>query len=149
MWLKCKRPRPGRAFIRLRPAITSLFTLGILAGCGGAEEIASGALAIPNDYYGAIAINKINGAGRITSNYSSQFKANEDAKKNPDCEGNCEVVVEFSTGQCAALAIADNLTFGWASDSNQTSAKLKALNECTIRNGRNCSVKLSECNSDG
>ena len=124
---------------------TALFVAALVAtlmtACGGGE-IGSDEYIAPS--YGSIAINRITGRGRITSNYSWQSSANSNAIDG--CGAGCATVLEFGSYMCGALARGNGPTFGWASHSRKSNAEGDALSACTTRGGVNCVVVLAECN---
>jgi len=113
-----------------------------LIACGGGEDGGLDTYIPPS--YGSIAINQNTGAGGIATNYSSQSSANSNALKQ--CGSSCNTVLEFGSYMCGALARADNLAFGWASNSKKSSAESSAMSQCTSRNGIHCQIVLSNCN---
>lgn len=113
----------------------------LMTACGGGETGSDEYIA-PS--YGSIAINRITGKGRITSNYSWQGSANSNAIDG--CGAGCATVLEFGSYMCGALARGNGPTFGWASHSRKSNAEGDALSACTTRGSVNCVVVLSACN---
>jgi hypothetical protein len=119
----------------------SVFTL---LGCGGGGDI--GGLYVPEpDYYGAVAINPQTKAGGITARYTKQSEADFEASKLCGII-NCNIVLRFDTGLCAAVARSSNMALGWASDRSNSDARQKATNQCQVNGGTDCQVLLNECN---
>jgi hypothetical protein len=120
----------------------SIFTL---LGCGGGEGD-YGDFYIPEpDYYGAVAINPQTKAGGITARYAKQSEADFEASKLCGFI-NCNIVLRFDTGLCAAVSRGSNMALGWASDRSNSDARQKATNQCQINGGTDCQILLNECN---
>lgn len=120
--------------------IKSLLTIALLAsltGCGGGD---SGT----GDLYGSLAVNRTTKAAGISALWDSQAKANNTALSQ--CGSGCEVVIEFGTGQCAALARGTNMSLGWATGSSKSDASQKAVSQCIAFSGVGCVALLAECN---
>ncbi len=116
----------------------------MLFGCGGGGD--SGGIFIPPpSYYGAVAINPETKAGGITARYTRQSEADLEASKLCGLV-NCNVVLRFDTGLCAAVARGSNFALGWASDRSNSDARQSAINQCQINGGTACEVLLNECN---
>jgi len=129
--------------MKISTAIVAVCLASLLAGCGGGGE-GEGFDYFTPPTYGSIAINQNTGAGGMASNYSSQSSANNNALKQ--CGNSCNVVLEFGSYMCGALARSDNLVFGWASESKKSRAESNAMNVCVSRNGVRCEIVLSNCN---
>ncbi len=133
----------------MQKKILRFFLLGISLGlisCGGGGEDGGFGFFTPPTY-GAIAVNTSTGSAGITSNYKSQSEANTGAIIQCGLL-NCNVVLEYGSNLCAALARGTNgVVFGWASDSSRSDAKSKAMNQCMLNRGVSCEVKLDQCNS--
>jgi hypothetical protein len=114
-----------------------------LFGCGGGGD--SGGIFIPPTYYGAVSINPDTKAGGITARYTRQSEADLEASKLCGII-NCNVVLRFDTGLCAAVARGSNFALGWASDRSNSDARQSAINQCQINGGTACEVLLNECN---
>jgi len=112
----------------------------LLVACGGGDAI---------NYYGSIAINKVDGkAGIVANNSTGQPSANNDALNQ--CASKCETVLEYGNGMCGALSrsltAGGLIAFGWASASVRKTAEDNAISQCIKLNGVNCIVSLSMCN---
>lgn len=129
--------------MKISKAIFTVCIASLLAGCGGGEGEEFDYFSPPT--YGSIAINQNSGAGGMATSYSSQSSANSNALKQ--CGNSCSTVLEFGSYMCGALARADNLAFGWASDRKKSSAEADAMSQCTSRNGIRCQIVLSDCNA--
>ena len=129
--------------MKISSAIFNVCIASLLAGCGGGGE-GEGFDYFTPPTYGSIAINQNTGAGGMATSYGSQSSANNNALKQ--CGDSCNVVLEFGSYMCGALARSDNLAFGWASDRKKSSAESIAMSQCTSRNGNRCQIVLSNCN---
>lgn len=127
--------------INLFRAILAISLVAILASCGGGGDGADYAPPL----YGAIALNRTNGAAAMSLNHEWQSDANDAAVRK--CGTNCVKVLEFGSYECAALARGSNLAFGWANNSRKPNAENDARDQCVAHGGLNCVVKLSDCNS--
>jgi hypothetical protein len=116
----------------------------VLIGCGGEGDLGGIFTPSPN-YYGAVAINPQTKAGGITARYAKQSEADLEAAKLCGLI-NCNIVLRFDTGLCAALARGSNGALGWASDRSNSDARQLATNQCQINGGTECVVLLNECN---
>jgi hypothetical protein len=116
----------------------------VLLGCGGEGDYGDFYFPEP-DYYGAVAINPQTKAGAITARYKKQSEADLEAAKLCGFI-NCNIVLRFDTGLCAAVARSSNLAIGWASDRSNSDARQKATNQCQINGGTDCQILLNECN---
>ncbi len=103
--------------------LLSIFTL---LGCGGGGDYDDFYMLEP-DYYGAVAINPQTKAGGITARFTTQSSADLEASKLCGLI-NCNIVLRFDTGFCAAVARSSNLALGWASDRSNSDARQKAIN---------------------
>ena len=146
---------PGKRQVRALKTSCSVLSL-LLASCGGGGDSGGdiGSIVLPSFNYGAVAVDTDSGAAGITANYPSQRRANDEALNqcrisNIFATTACQVVLEFESGRCAALArgLTPRLVFGWASDRRAGNAEAQALSQCTSRGGGNCSIALRECNS--
>lgn len=128
-------------FIKLLLATASVT---MLTACGGGGD-SGGLFDLEPDYYGAVAINPQTKAGGITARYSRQSSADSEAINQCGII-NCNIVLRFDTGLCAAVARGSNLALGWASDRSNSDARQSAINQCQINGGTACEVLLNQCN---
>ena len=130
--------------MRILKLFSALLFVLALFGCGGGGDL-GGIFTPPPSYYGSIAINPQTKAGGITARYTSQSEADLEAAKLCGLI-NCNIVLRFDTGLCAALARGSNGALGWASDRSNSDSRQSAINQCQINGGTACEVLLNECN---
>ena len=103
----------------------------------------------PNDnvgIWGAIAIAPSGGWG-LSTNQSSKQAAEKDAvEKCSQYNTGCELRVAFD--KCAVYAIADDGTYGWATDPSVDQARANAVSNCHKYTNNLCSSFIELC-SDG
>ena len=116
---------------------TVAVAVGALAACGGGGSE-------PNPY-GAIAWDAGRPSAAIVVNYVTQQQANAAAIER--CGGGgCAVVLEFSSkGSCAALAVGGGsaAVIGVASGASQGAAEAAAVEDCSAKGGRSCTIPNS------
>ncbi len=139
------QPKQGKAMKGLKCTL-AVTSFAMLAACGGGEAGGYGDFYILEpDYYGAVAINPQTKSGGITARYTKQSEADLEAAKLCGLI-NCNIVLRYETGFCAAVARGSNSALGWASDRSNSDARQKATNQCQINGGTDCQVLLNECN---
>lgn len=124
-------------FNKLKCVVVTI-SAALLVACGGGDSSSS------PDYYGAVAVNRANGQGGITANYTSQADANRVALSN--CGSGCEIAEQFhGAGLCAALAVGTN-AWGSGQGSTKQNASDRAVADCSSVGGKACAAVLAKCN---
>ncbi len=90
--------------------------------------------------WGAVAVGNNGAWGTAYGQYSESAAVN---RAQSGCQGNCNIVRAFYNS-CAAIAMADNGGWGWATEKNRELAESSAMNYC-MDYGRNCRVKVWSC----
>jgi hypothetical protein len=96
--------------------------------------------------WGAIAIAPTGGWGLSTNMTSKQAAERDAVEKCSQFNTGCELRVAFD--KCAAYAVADDGTYGWATDSTVDLARGKAVSDCHKYTNLICSSFIELC-SDG
>jgi len=90
--------------------------------------------------WGAVAIGPAGEWGYSYGQWSEESAYNV---AQDGCGWGCTVVQTFYN-TCAAIAVADNGAWGWATEKNRELAESSAVNWC-MDNGRNCRVRVWTC----
>jgi hypothetical protein len=93
--------------------------------------------------FGAIAFNQDTLDFSYAINWGSQQQA--DAYVLERCK-NCSVIGRF-WNNCAALAIAQNGTYGWDAYQDKIHAQQLALSHCAEARGTQCKIVVAVCNA--
>lgn len=96
--------------------------------------------------YGALALDESTLQYGLSSDEEAQGKADDAALK--ECSSDkCKLVFRTTSGQCGAIAIAENRSvWGGAKRARRAAAQLAAVQNCQKRSKSPCKARSVECN---
>lgn len=113
----------------------------VLTGILLAAALVSVSLYAAGDMFGSLAFNKDTDAYGWAVDFETQGEADAAALKS--CGDGCDVVIQFQN-TCAAFALGDNHSWGWAHNVNKSIAQKNAVANCS-KYGTGCTMKVWGC----